>query len=238
MAEAEAQANGSAPAEPNWQQFIDGINKLNENFSDFRQESRAAAQPVEEEEVEEQPTQEAQLPAVPDFDQMSQKEVAHWLMNHFGTTVVGQIIERVQAAIAPLQQQQQANQQATLEERYTREITQLIEEKKPDGKPVRPDFQDWNTQMIEIVRELPGIQPADAYNMARARDPSRAKDLDAKYNPPPPPPKSPFSFAPGSGGGASAPPAKPVSRDDAFRNAMAKVKEKWGDSFALGQKEF
>ena len=228
--------NGNAPPQDWARDFLEGINKLNDNFTDFK--SKALAPPMEpDDELDDDPAP-AALPALPNFDDMSQTEVANWLMNHFGTTVVSSIIAQVQKAIQPLMEAQQQTATATLEEKYTREIETIVAEKDDKGKPVRPDFQDWNSQMIDIVRELPGINPVDAYNMARTRNPKRAAELDTKYNPPPPPPKSPFSFAPSGGGNsASDKGTKPLSNTEAFQSALNKVKEKWGDQYALGQRE-
>lgn len=207
----------SAPPQPDWDKFMAGIDRLNETVDGLRGELKPA-----EKEPEQKPEQKPE--PLPKFDEMTQAELAQWFMQH--TDKVGRtIVDEVAKALRPTQQQQQESQQAILEERYTREIETLMTAKGEDGKLLRPDFADWNEEMVAIVNEMPGITPLRAYNLAKSENPAKAKKLDEKYNPPPPKPKSPFSFAPGAGGvsaGEAAPKKHPDSAA-AFRSAYAKV---------------
>jgi len=46
-----------------------------------------------------------------------------------------------------------------------------------------PDFMDWREDIAEIAKNNPNISPQDAYDLARLRNPDRAKELDEKYKP-------------------------------------------------------
>jgi hypothetical protein len=226
--------------EPNWQQFVDGLNKLNENITGLRGEVKAPPkEPDDEDEPPATPAGPTELSFPEGFDEMPPRQQFKWLVDVVGKDLATAIVSQVSEIIKPIQQQQVQNSQSVLEERYTREILGLMEEKGEDGKLVRPDFRDWGEEMQRIAGELPGITPERAYRMARSDNPKKAKELDTKYNPPPPPKPSPFSFAPNAGG-SSAPTASPKAPDkqQAFANAMEKVQAKWGDQFALGQREF
>lgn len=46
------------------------------------------------------------------------------------------------------------------------------------------DFNDWLHEIKTVAEEMPGITAEDAYVVAKARNPEKAKELDQKYNPP------------------------------------------------------
>jgi methylmalonyl-CoA mutase cobalamin-binding subunit len=43
------------------------------------------------------------------------------------------------------------------------------------------DFAEWKNPIMAIAKAVPGITPEDAYQLARAKDPERAIEMDAKY---------------------------------------------------------
>lgn len=43
------------------------------------------------------------------------------------------------------------------------------------------DFGEWKNPIMAIAKAVPGITPEDAYQLARAKDPERAIEMDAKY---------------------------------------------------------
>jgi len=44
-----------------------------------------------------------------------------------------------------------------------------------------PDFQEFATEIKKIAREMPGISPERAYQMARSEDPDKSATMDEKY---------------------------------------------------------
>jgi hypothetical protein len=208
----------STENQPNWEQFLAGINQLNETVTDLREGLRN----VPDEKPAEKPTPATPVSelAFPDnFDELSPKEQHLWMTKNWGERLTNTIIEKVAAIVKPTQEAQAATQEAVLTESYTRQIEGLMAQHN--------DFADWQDEMVAIVNENPGITPLRAYRLAKAENPDKDKKLDAKYNPPPEKPKSPFSFVPGgSGGDNSTAPAK-VDNATAFKKAWEKTNAKF-----------
>lgn len=50
-----------------------------------------------------------------------------------------------------------------------------------------PEVVEWRQELLELYQQFPNIPLADIYTMARGRNPSKARQIDAKYAPPPEP---------------------------------------------------
>ncbi len=199
-----------APPQPDWNQFIEGINRLNANVEGLRGDVQPREAPPE-------PKPEPKGPAQPEkpLDEMTNAELAKYIREATAT----EIVEKIQPLLAQFGQQQAAQEQAVLTESYTREIESLSAKHK--------DFMDWNAEMVAIVEETPGITPLRAYHLARSENVKKAKELDEKYAPPKPePPKKPFSMSPYGSNEPNAP--KPhATKEAAFKAALTKVQAKW-----------
>jgi hypothetical protein len=199
-----------APASPDWNQFIEGINRLNANVEGLRGDVQPRDPPPEDKPA---PKREA-LPEKP-LDEMTNAELAKFIRE----STANDIVDKIQPLLAQFGTKQAEQEQAQLTESYTREIESL------SGK--HKDFGDWNSEMIAIVEETPGITPLRAYHLARSENPEKVKKLEEKYAPPKAPlaPK-PFSMSPYGSNEPDAP--KPhANKEAAFKAALAKVNAKW-----------
>jgi hypothetical protein len=201
--------------EANWEQFLDGLNRLNDNVTDLREGLRV----VPEEKPAEKPAAPAEFAFPDNFDEMSGRDQHTWMIKNWGERLTNTIINKVAEIVKPTQEAQAATQEAVLTESYTRQIEGLMGQHK--------DFADWQDEMVAIVNENPGITPLRAYRLAKAENPEKDKKLDAKYNPPPEKPKSPFSFVPGGGAGDNEKPAAKVDNATAFKRAWERTNSKF-----------
>src|SRR5207302_313113 len=160
----EPTAEHTVPLQPDWNQFIEGINRLNANVEGLRGDVQPREPPPE-------PKAEPRGPAQPEkpLDEMTNAELAKYIREATAT----EIVDKIQPLLAQFGQQQAAQEQAVLTESYTREIESLSAKHK--------DFMDWNAEMVAIVEETPGITPLRAYHLARSENPEKVKKLDEKY---------------------------------------------------------
>lgn len=195
--------------QPDWNQFIEGINRLNANVEGMRGELQSREEP------EAKPQPKAPLTPEKPLDEMTNAELVEFVRR----TTANDIVEKIQPLLTQFGTKQAEQEQAVLTESYTREIESLSAKHK--------DFGDWNAEMIAIVEETPGITPLRAYRIARSENEKKAKELDEKYAPPKPePPKKPFSMSPYGNNEPDAP--KPhANKEAAFKAALAKVNAKW-----------
>lgn len=205
------QKEHSLPPQPNWGEFIEGINRLNANVEGLRGDVRPR------EELEPEPQPQLKGPPQPEkpFDEMTNAELAKYIRE----ATAQEIVDKIQPLLAQFGEKQASQEQAVLTESYTREIEGLAGKHK--------DFMDWNAEMIAIVEETPGITPLRAYHLARSENQKKAKELDEKYAPPKPEaPKKPFSMSPYGSDAPDAP--KPhATKEAAFKAALNKVNSRW-----------
>jgi hypothetical protein len=111
--------------------------------------------------------------------QLSEADLADPAIRYFADHV-GQTSNRVQALEGLIQQMQQANAQAAQAEalKVTRwGIDSFAEEKGPDGKLLRPDFDTVLPQIIELFQANPGRDLREAYEAARWWNPVTREQL-------------------------------------------------------------
>lgn len=163
----EPQPGGEAP--PPWANDLRGsVGELTGTIKALLEEARAARagnQPAPTEPEEDEP----EIPDQ-DLDLMSRAD--------FGKHIVAQMLKAVnKQVVEPLNQQLAAVTAATTR----RDIVSAVAELRSKHK----DFNDWTGDMIELAKQNPGLPPHRLYQLARADNPTRAAELDAKYNPRP-----------------------------------------------------
>ena len=94
----------------------------------------------------------------------------------FSDHIVGQVLKAVNKnVVEPLRGELQAITATT-----TRGQIQAAVER---AAAAHPDFGDWRQEMISLAGEYRGLPPERLYAIARADNPTKAKELDTKYEP-------------------------------------------------------
>ena len=188
-----------------WGQFNQGLNLLGDRLASGLEALRGDVNNLPE-----HLRPPAQEPPAPDYDTMTQADLA--------THITGSVLKSIESMLAeklgPLVAQVQNVQQTVATNSVTAEVKQMRAEHK--------DFGDWKDEMVALAREHPTLGITRLYNLARAENTEKAKALDTRYNPPAPPPPPRFGgFAPSAPGATGATP--PLSRTDAGRAAYQEV---------------
>lgn len=187
-----------------WDKFAAGLEQLNESLAPRLDALRNDVTKLPD---ALRPPPPAETP--PDYESMTQSELAAHITGSVLKAVEQTITQALQPVIERVDQTQQSHFKSTVEA----EMSKLTADHK--------DFADWKPQMVELAKQHGTLGLADLYQLARARNPARAKELDAKYNPPPPPPTRWGGLTPALGGANNS--AKPLSREDASREAYREV---------------
>jgi len=96
----------------------------------------------------------------------------------------------VQEALNPISQELQGVQQLTARTKAETEIEKILNEKGPDGKALRPDFNDLLPIMVELKKDsaMKNLPLRNLYVLAkdqlRTSDPKKFEELEMRYNPP------------------------------------------------------
>jgi hypothetical protein len=100
------------------------------------------------------------------------------------------------------------------------------------------DYMDWGPEMIELSKANPSMSLPDLYIFAKAKNPDKAKELEAKYNPPPAPPRRPFAVGNSSVTSDGQAPPKPMSSREAVMSAARSVDQKHGGALSALMQTF
>lgn len=206
-------AGDNKPTGPDWEAFIRGMDGLNQNlggkFDALLNEVRTS-RPQPPADPEPEPS---------DLDAMTNSELFAHMMGKMTKAFEGMLDGKLGPVVGHIN-----NLTTTMTtDSVTREMNTLKESAK--------DFQDWNTEMIDLAKEHPSLGVKDLYHLARSRNPAKTEELTKKYAPPPP--KKPNAFgglgpAPNGKGGTS-----PVlSALEAGREAYREVSERHPGVFA------
>lgn len=200
---------GTPPAAsgPDWDQFIRGMDGLNQNlggkFDALLTEVRSA-----------RPTPPADPDPEPsDLDAMTNSELSAHMIGRITKAVENMIGEK----LTPITNHVNNLTTSITTDSVTREINTL----KSDAK----DFNDWNTEMLDLAKEHPSLGVKDLYHLAKSRNPAKTEELAKKYAPPPKPKPNAFGGlgpAPNGKGG----PSPVVSALEAARSAYREVSER------------
>jgi hypothetical protein len=170
---------GAVPT-PNWREFVDGLDKLNNSLGSRLDTIREVVTP--------QPA----APVAPDFDTMSNAE----LVAYTTSSLQSMVQQSIKEALDPVVRQMSTVQNDVVTTRATLDLKDLRAQHK--------DFADWKDEMIGLAKQHPTLGFQDVYRLARANNPAKAGQLDTKYNPPPPKPR-PFGGLTPSNGKAAEP---------------------------------
>lgn len=188
-----------------WDQFAHGLERLHDSLAPRLDALRQDVTKLPDALRPEPPPDPA-----PDYDSMSQSELA----THITGSVLKAVEQTITKALQPVMQRVDETQQSHFKTTVESEMRELSSAHK--------DFADWKPQMVELAKAHPTLGLRQLYNLARVENAARAKELDAKYNPPaPPPPPRWGGLTPALGSNGSS--AKPLSREDASREAYREV---------------
>lgn len=183
---------------PNWREFIDGLDKLNSSLG------------TKLDNIKETVTEGTRLPPPepPDFDQMSNGQ----LVAHVTNSVRDMVQSAIQAALKPVTDQITGVQ--------TDLVTTKGELSLKELRAKHKDFAEWKDDMIAAVGKHPTFSLEEVYDFVKARNPEKARTLEAKYNPPAPKPRPFGGLTPSSNGRAGEP---ILTGMDATRSAYNEV---------------
>ena len=187
-----------------WDKFAAGLEQLNESLAPRLDALRNDVTKLPD---ALRPPPPAETP--PDYDSMTQSELAAHITGSVLKAVEATITQALQPVMERVDQTQQSHFKTTVES----EMRELSASNK--------DFADWKPEMVALAKAHPTLGLAQLYKLARADNTAKAAELDARYNPKPPPPTRWGGLTPALGGANNS--AKPLSREDASREAYREV---------------
>lgn len=182
---------GNDSKQPDWASFVGAIEKLSSEIPAQINRELGGRLDGLTTTVREASTPQQEPEAPPDFESMTQGEMAGWMQSF----VARAIKEQINAALEPFANELVSVKTDLISDKGVREINRLRTERK--------DYADWKEEMIALQPQHSTLGFEDLYILARGRNAEKAKQLDAKYNPPVEKPR-PFAFtaalAPGARG--------------------------------------
>lgn len=154
-----------------------------------------------------------------DFDVATNRQLYDHMMNQFNSMMENTIASVLDQTLTPYAEQITGLRRDMVTDQGSREIDRLQAQHK--------DFVEWVPEMKQLAQRHPSLSITDVYQLAKAQNPEKYKQLDSKYNPPPPPPPRPFSLGPSSqgqhnAGGSS----KSMTKSEAALDAYRQVQER------------
>jgi hypothetical protein len=203
----DASPGGAGASGPDWDSFIRGMDNLNANLGgkfDALLTEVKSSRPAPAPDPEPEPG---------DIDAMSNSELSSHIVSRMMKAFEGLLGEK----LAPVTSQVNNLTTSFTTDNVTRQINTL----RADAK----DFNDWNSEMLDLAKEHPSLGVKDLYHLAKSRNPAKSEELAKKYAPPPP--KKPNAFggfgpAPNGKGG----PSPVVSALEAAQQAYREVSER------------
>lgn len=171
------------PPTPNWREFLDGIDKLNSSLGEKLDGIKGTVQ----ENTRPPP------PQPPDYEGMSNVE----LVAHVTGSVQQMVQQAIQQALKPITDQMTSVQNEVVTTKGQITLKEMQAQHK--------DLSDWKDEMIALVGRHPTLSLQEVYQLARAGNNQKARQLDQKYNPPPPKPRPYGGLVPGANGAAREP---------------------------------
>jgi len=187
-----------------WDKFAAGIAELNSSLAPRLDALRGDVSKLPD---ALRPPPPAETP--PDFDSMTNGDLAA----HIQASVLRAVEQTIGKALEPVMARVNETQQSHFKSTVEGEMKEL--------QGTHKDFSDWKPEMVALAKEHPTLGLAQLYRLAKADNPIKASELDARYNPKPPPPTRWGGLTPALGGSNGS--AKPLSREDASREAYREV---------------
>jgi len=152
-----------------------------------------------------------------DFDSATPRQLYDHMLGQFQTMVDSVLEDTLSRVLEPYAQQISGLRGDFTRDKGEREISSL--------QAANKDFVDFVPEMKELSKAHPSLSLTEVYRLAKASNPDKAKELDAKYNPPPPPPPRPFSLGPSHSGstGGTGQQRQPMTKQEAARAAWEEV---------------
>lgn len=94
----------------------------------------------------------------------------------FMDLIIGKVGELMEGKLTQLSTKLDSTITSVNRKFLTEEVTEFADKHK--------DFRDWEPELNAISKNHPTLTVKDLYNLARAQNPDKAKELDVKYNPP------------------------------------------------------
>ena len=109
-----------------------------------------------------------------DDDEPTAEELETLSRADFGKHIVSAVLKAVnKQVVEPINQQIQSITQHTTRNEIQSSVKELATQNK--------DFWDWQPEMLALANENKGMAPKRLYQLARADNPAKAKELDTKY---------------------------------------------------------
>jgi hypothetical protein len=106
-----------------------------------------------------------QEPSGAELEGMSRKD--------FGEHLINRMSERVEGLVGKIDNKVELSQQERIRAELTSQVKQAVKD--------HVDFEEWRPSIVEVMKRNPYLAVEEAYMLARAKEPDKAKELDAKY---------------------------------------------------------
>lgn len=199
-------ASGDALPIQGWQDWVKGLDRLNETIEQKVAAKLDGLTGVVEKAANQPPPE--PIYEAPNFEEMSNSELASHMLS-----TVGEMVENaINKALAPIIDQFGNLQRTVSSNAVGLEMKELTGAHK--------DFKDWKGEMIELTKQHPTLTLKQLYGLARTENPAKAGELDRKYTPPVPK-QRPFGGLTPSMNGKST--TSPMDAEEAGRSAYNEV---------------
>lgn len=165
-----------------------------------------------------------------DFDAATPRQLYDHMVGQFQSMMDTVLENTLSQVLTPYAEEISSLRGDVVRDRGNREIEGLQSKHK--------EFADFVPEMKELTKKHPSLSLTEVFQLARATNPTKAQELDRKYNPPPPPPARPFALGPSSGAGNTAGAdgrPRAMTKSEAAMDAFRQVNERHGG--ALGALE-
>lgn len=165
-----------------------------------------------------------------DFDAATPRQLYDHMVDQFQSMMDTVLESTLSQVLAPYAEEISSLRGDVVRDRGNREIEGLQTKHK--------DFADFVPEMKELTKKHPSLSLTEVFQLARATNPTKAQELDKKYNPPPPPPARPFALGPSSSAGNTTDGngrPRAMTKSEAAMDAFRQVNERHGG--ALGALE-
>jgi hypothetical protein len=198
-------SEAAAPVQ-GWQDWVRGLDRLNETIEQKVAAKLDGLSHIVQQASDKGPPEPPYQP--PNFEEMTNSELA----SHMLTTVSDMVENAISKAMAPITNQFETLNRTVSGNAVNTELKELTSAHK--------DVKDWKEEMIGLAKQHPSLGLRDVYDLARAKNPAKAGELDRRYNPPAPKPRPFGGLTPAMSGKSATP---PQSAEEASRSAYLEV---------------
>lgn len=221
----QAPSGPSSPGGPDWQEFVGAIDRMGDSLGS-RLERELGGRLDQLRGSVDQASQAEPPPPSPedgfDFDVATNRQMYDFMLDRFQQVIDAKLDDTLGRVLQPYAQEITGLRRDLSTDQGQREIDTLQRANK--------DYVDWVPEMKSVAARHPTLSLTEVYHLARGLDPTKAKELDTRYNPPPSPPPRPFALGPGSPQGSDRVPAgsRVMTKQEAIEDAWRQVNERHG----------